>query len=91
MLSKIEPGKTRTRAELLNEKSGATLILSQHDFKQENQAKESFNFCLISILKMLDECIFIWSREDSMSQEGVMIKAAAKTKEKISRIINNIG
>lgn len=66
------------------------LAVSQHDFKREVLAKQDFNFTLITMLKMLDECIFIWSREDPMSQEGVMAKVAIKSKEKISGIIRDI-
>uniref|UniRef100_A0A336M3G2 CSON011387 protein n=1 Tax=Culicoides sonorensis TaxID=179676 RepID=A0A336M3G2_CULSO len=90
LLSKIEPGKTRTRAELLNEKSIALLALSQSDHKNQLMSKEAYFDILKGILQMQDECIFIWKREDPMSQEGVMIKIGTKTKDKVKKLMNDL-
>lgn len=74
----------------MNEKCGAMLIVSQNDFKHQVLSKETFDCILKVMLKMLDECILIWKREDPMSQEGIMIKVATKTKDKISHLISDL-
>lgn len=75
---------------MLHEKCGAMLVVSQYDYKQQVLPKEVFNCILRSLLKMLNECTLIWSREDPMSQEGVMIKVVTKTKEKINHLISGL-
>ncbi|XP_063704203.1 SET domain-containing protein SmydA-8-like [Culicoides brevitarsis] len=90
LLKTIEPGKTRTRAELLNEKCGALLAVSQLDFKNGSLDQVDFNKNLTAMLKMLEECILIWKREDPESQEGSMIRSTQETREKINKKINEL-